>query len=165
MVVIDALDPVDDAVWARLDGKPPTVAVVLKPDHTRDVDLFVERYGVRAYGPYLFWRGDAPKAELEPLEPGTEIPGGLLALYEGRGRMETPVWIPERRAIVFADALTERAGELLVWGTPWHEERVLPAMRALLELPFEVVIISHGEPVHDRAEFERALARPPWEEG
>jgi glyoxylase-like metal-dependent hydrolase (beta-lactamase superfamily II) len=163
VVVIDALDPADDAVWARLDARPPTVAVVLKPDHTRDVDLFIERYGVRAYGPYLFWRDDAPKAELEPLEPGTEIPGGLLALYEGRGRMETPVWIPERRAIVFADALTERGGELRVWGTPWHEERVIPAMRALLELPFEVVIISHGEPVHDRAELERALARPPWE--
>jgi glyoxylase-like metal-dependent hydrolase (beta-lactamase superfamily II) len=163
VVVIDALDPADDEVWARLDANRPTVAVVLKPDHVRDVDLFVERYGVRAYGPYLFWRGDAPQTELEPLEPGTEIPGGLVALYDGRGRMETPVWIPERRAIVFADALTERGGELRVWGTPWHEERVLPALRALLELPFEVVIISHGEPVHDRAEFERALAGPPWE--
>jgi glyoxylase-like metal-dependent hydrolase (beta-lactamase superfamily II) len=163
VVVIDALDPADDEVWARLDAKRPTVAVVLKPDHVRDVDLFVERYGVRAYGPYLFWRGDAPNTELEPLEPGTEIPGSLVALYDGRGRMETPVWIPERRAIVFADALTERGGELRVWGTPWHEERVLPALRALLELPFEVVIISHGEPVHDRGEFERALARPPWD--
>jgi hypothetical protein len=24
------------------------------------------------------------------------------------------------------------------------------------------VIVSHGEPVHDRAEYERALERPPW---
>jgi hypothetical protein len=39
---------------------------------------------------------------------------------------------------------------------------VLPALRALLELPFEHVIGSHGEPVHDRAAFERALALPPW---
>jgi len=50
-----------------------------------------------------------------------------------------------------------------VWATPWHEERVLPALRALLELPFERVIVSHGEPVHDRDAFERALAFPPWE--
>jgi len=49
-----------------------------------------------------------------------------------------------------------------VWATPWHEERALPALRALLELPFERVIVSHGEPVHDRAEYERALERPPW---
>jgi hypothetical protein len=62
---------------------------------------------------------------------------------------------------VFADALTERGGELRVWATPWHEERVLPALRALLELPFEHVIVSHGEPLHDRAAFERALELPP----
>src|SRR6266576_3508595 len=41
--------------------------------------------------------------------------------------------------------------------TPWHQERVLPALRALLELPFEHVIVSHGEPLHDRNAFERAL--------
>ena len=50
-----------------------------------------------------------------------------------------------------------------MWATPWHEERVLPALRALLELPFERVIVSHGEPVHDRTAFERALTLPPWE--
>jgi hypothetical protein len=32
----------------------------------------------------------------------------------------------------------------------------------MLELPFELVIVSHGEPVHDRAAFERALDLPPW---
>jgi glyoxylase-like metal-dependent hydrolase (beta-lactamase superfamily II) len=72
--------------------------------------------------------------------------------------------VPERRTLVFADALTERQGQLLVWGTPWHEERVLPALRALLELPFEHVVVSHGEPVHDRAAFERALELPPFDE-
>jgi glyoxylase-like metal-dependent hydrolase (beta-lactamase superfamily II) len=46
--------------------------------------------------------------------------------------------------------------------TPALEERALPALRALLQLPFERVIVSHGEPVHDRAEFELALERPPW---
>jgi hypothetical protein len=49
-----------------------------------------------------------------------------------------------------------------VWSTPWHEERVLPALRALLELPFEHVIVSHGEPLHDRAAYERALVLPAW---
>jgi hypothetical protein len=49
-----------------------------------------------------------------------------------------------------------------VWATPWHEERVLPALRALLELPFERVIVSHGEPVYEREAFERALEIEPW---
>jgi hypothetical protein len=163
VILIDALAPPDgDAVWARLDAKPPTVTVVLKPDHIRDVDAFVRRYGARAYGPELVWRDDIPETELEPVYPDTELPGGLRALYDGRGRNETPLYLPEQRALVFADALTERNGELRVWGTPWHEKRALPALRELLELPFAHVIVSHGEPVHDRAAFERALALPPW---
>jgi glyoxylase-like metal-dependent hydrolase (beta-lactamase superfamily II) len=161
--VLDPLAPLDESeVWGRLDERPPTVVVVLKPDHVRDVDLFVRRYGAAAFGPYLFWRGDAPETEMEPIEPGSELPGGLVALYDGRGRNETPLWLPEQRALVFADALTAPGGELRVWVTPWHEERALPALRALLELPFEHVIVSHGEPVHTRAEYERALERPPW---
>lgn len=163
-VVLDALAPEPDAAeaWTRLDAAPPTIAVVLKPDHVRDVDLFVRRYGARAFGPWLFYRGDAPRCELAPVEPGTEIPGGLLALYDGRGRVETPVWIAKHRTLVFADALTAPHGELLVWDCPALQERALPALRALLELPFERVIVSHGEPVHDRAAYERALTLPPW---
>ncbi len=165
VVVLDAVAPRDEAndLWDRLDAAPPTAAVVVKPDHVRDVDLFVRRYGARGYGPFLFWRTDVPETELEPVEPGTELPGGLVALYDGRGRMETPVWVPDQRAIVFADALTAQGdGNLRVWHTPWHEQRALPALREMLELPFQHVIVSHGEPVHDRAEFERALAREPW---
>jgi glyoxylase-like metal-dependent hydrolase (beta-lactamase superfamily II) len=163
--VLDALLPHEDGreIWARLDSQPPTLAVVLKPDHVRDVDAFVRRYGSRAFGPWLFWRTDIPETELQPIEPGSELPGGLLALYDGRGRNETPLWLPEQRALVFADALTAPDGELRVWASPSHEERALPALRKLLELPFEVVIVAHGEPVHDRGAYERALELPPWE--
>src|SRR5215207_11263207 len=69
--------------------------------------------------------------------------------------------LPEQRALVFADAMTAPGGVLRVWGTPWHEERVLPAFRAMLDLPFEHVLLSHGEPVHTRADFEVALEREP----
>ena len=164
IAVLDALAPPDDAtdVWERLDARPPTVAVVLKPDHVRSVDVFVRRYGARPYGPSLFWPHDVPESELEPLEPGSRVPGGLEALYDGRGRNETPLWLPEQRTIVFADALTAPGGELRVWATPWHEERALPALRALLDLPFERLIVSHGEPVHDRPAYERALELPPF---
>ena len=164
VALLDPLAPPDEAddVWDRLDAHPPTLLVVLKPDHVRDVDLFARRYGARAFGPSLFWRDDVPETDLEPIDPGSELPGGLTALYDGRGRNETPLWLPEQRALVFADALTAPGGDLRVWATPWHEERVLPALRALLELPFEHVIVSHGEPVHDRTAYERALELPPW---
>ena len=162
VAVLDAMQPQSDEVWERLDADPPTVAVVLKPDHVRDVDLFVERYRARGFGPWLFWPENIPKTALGPVQPGTELPGGLVALHDGRGRMETPLWLPEQRAIVVADALTAPEGQLLIGETPWHQERVLPALRAWLNLPFEHVIVSHSNdaPVHDRASFERALDRP-----
>jgi hypothetical protein len=166
VALLDPLAPAPDAaeVWSRIDASPPTIAVVLKPDHVRDVDLFVRRYGTRAYGPSLFWPNDLPRTRIEPIEPGSELPGGLVALYDGRGRNETPLWLPEQRALVFADALTAPRGELRIWATPWHHERALPALLALLELPFEYVIVSHGDPLHDRAAYERALELTPWSE-
>lgn len=166
VALLDPLAPPDDAedVWARLDDRSPTMVVILKPDHVRSVDLFVRRYEIPAFGPDVFQRGDVPETELEWIGPGTELPGGLVALHDGRGRNETPLWLPEQRTLVFADALTEREGTLFVWATPWHEERVRPALRELLELPVEHVIVAHGEPVHDRAAFERALELPPFDE-
>jgi hypothetical protein len=163
-LLLDPLAPPPCAreVWERLDALQPRTAVVLKPDHVRDIDLFVRWYGVRAFGPHLFWREDVPRTELEYVQPGDELPGGLQALYDGRGANETPLYLPEQRALVFADALTAPGGVLRVWFTPWHEERTLPALRALLALPFEHVLVGHGEPVHDRAEFQAALERAPW---
>ena len=163
-VLLDPLAPPPDArdVWARLDALDPDAVVILKPDHVRDVDLFVARYGARGYGPYLFWRDDIPETALEPVHPGDELPGGLRALYDGRGKMETPVHLPEQRALVFADGMTAPGGVLRVWATPWHEEATLPVLRALLALPFEHVLVAHGEPVHTRADFVAALEREPW---
>ncbi len=162
VAVLDPLAPPEGSeAWERFDAAPPTMAVVLKPDHVRDVDLFVRRYTARAFGPWLFFRGDAPETELEEIEPGMELPGGLVALYDARWRMETPLWLPEQKAIVFADALTAPDGELRIWGAR-QLERARDVFREYLELPFEHVIVAHGDPVHDRAAFEGALELPPY---
>jgi glyoxylase-like metal-dependent hydrolase (beta-lactamase superfamily II) len=163
-LLLDPLAPPPGAreVWERLEAARPEVVVILKPDHVRDVDLFVRWYGARAYGPFLFWPDDVPRTELEPVHPGDELPGGLQALDDGRGRMETPLYLPEQRTLVFADALTAPGGTLRVWASEWHEQRTLPTLRAMLELPFERLVVAHGEPVHDRAEFIAALEREPW---
>src|SRR4029450_9575742 len=97
------------------------IVAILKPDHVRDIDLFVRWYGARAFGPWLFWRGDVPHTGLEPLRAGAELPGGLRALDDGRGAMETPVYLPEQRALVFADGMTAPGGVLRVWASPCRE--------------------------------------------
>jgi len=127
-LVLDPLAPPADGaeLWKRLDARPPTAVVVLKPDHVRDVDLFVRRYRARALGPRLFFRNDIPETELEWIEPGSRLPGGIVALYDQLGGNEMPLGLPEQRALVFADALTAPRSELRVWATPWHEERAVP---------------------------------------
>ena len=166
-LLLDPLLPPPSArdVWDRIDAFDADAVVILKPDHVRDVDLFVRWYGARAFGPSLFWRGDVPQVELEPVRPGDELPGGLLARDDGRGMVETPLYLPEQRALVFADGLTAPGGELRVWASAQHTTRALPALRELLELDFEHVLVSHGEPVHTRADFEAALEREPHSEG
>ena len=165
-LVLDPLAPALDSIglWERLDRSPPTAAVVLMPDHVRDIDMFARRYGAKPFGPMFFFPDQVPNTQLQPVMAEDRLPGGLIALYDARGRAETPMWLPEQKVIVFGDALTERGGELRVWDSPWHEKRELPALRAMLELPFERVVVSHcdNEPVHGRTEFEKALERPPF---
>lgn len=165
-VVIDALAPALDYIglWERLDKNPPTMALITMPDHVRDIDLFVRRYEAKAYGPMFFFPDDIPNSKLIPVIAEEELPCGIMPLYDARGRLETPFWIPEYKVIVFGDALTERNGELRVWDSPWHEKREIPALRDMLDLPFERIILSHcdKDPVHTRDEFERALELPPW---
>jgi len=166
-LVIDPIVPTPDPVkaWERLEKSPPTAVAITMPDHVRDISIFARRFQARAFGPMFFFPDQMPNVRLEPVAADSKLPGGAVALYDARGRLETPFWLPEHGVIVFGDALTERSGELRVWDSPWHVKRELPALRAMLELPFEKVIISHAdeEPVHTRSDFERALTLPPWE--
>jgi hypothetical protein len=175
--LLDPLLPPEDAtlVWDRLAERPPTAVAVLSPDHMRpmwgdrqtwSVDAVVRRYRCRAFGPNAFDPDmRPPETAVQKILPNQELPGGLRAFRDARGWNETPLWLPQHRILVFADALTERAGVLRVWMSPTHEGRALPDLRAMLHLPFERVIISHGAPVHTRDAFKRALELPQWPAG
>lgn len=164
VIVIDPLAPNDagEAVWQRLAAAPPTQLVVLKPDHVRDVDWFRERYGAAAWGPALIDPDDVPSTRFAPLYPGVEVPGGVMALNAGSWGIETPVWLPDQYTLVFADALTERDGALRIWSTPWDEAGPRRALEQFLQLPFERVIISYGNPVHAREAYVNVFKLDPW---
>ena len=164
--VIDALvpEPGADAVWRRLDDRPPTTAVVLKPDHVRDVDRIVQHFGARAFGRASSGATTSPRPTSSRSSPGASCRAAWLRSTTGAAGTKRRSGSLSSARSSSPTPLTERGGALRVWGTPWHEERVLPALRAILDLPFEHVIVAHGEPVHDRAAFERALELPPWVE-
>jgi hypothetical protein len=183
--ILDPLVPPPDAraVWDRLDARPPTAVVLVTPDHVRptwqapaviqaakraggriewSVDYLVRRYGCAAYGPATFEPGQELETRVQVIAPDMVLPGGAVALADPRGFSETPLWLPQQRVLVVGDALTERNGELRTWTMRDIDGGAKRALRDLLRLPFERVIVSHGEPVHSRAEYERALERPPW---
>jgi len=187
-LIVDPLVPPLDAsaVWDRLDARPPTAVVLVIPDHVRpiwtepavhlaarragsrtetSIDYLVRRYRCPAYGPATLEPGDEVKTPLRPIVADMVLPGGAIALADPRGFKETPLWLPEQRVIVFGDALTERNGALRTWTMADVDGSAKRNLRALLRLPFARVIISHGTPVQDRAEYQRALERPPWPAG
>jgi glyoxylase-like metal-dependent hydrolase (beta-lactamase superfamily II) len=162
-LVVDALAPPPEAteVWRRLDTARPEAVVVLKPDHVRSAAELADRWWAPVFGPPTIEPELGEEVDFRPVEPGDELPGGLLPLDDGRGRHERPVFLPEQQALVFADGMTSLDGALRIWDTE-ELERARAALRDLLELPFTLVCVSHGEPVHDRVEFEAALERDPY---
>ena len=54
-LVLDPLAPPEQAkeFWERLDARPPTAAVVLKPDHVRDVEIFRVHDGMENRAAYV----------------------------------------------------------------------------------------------------------------
>lgn len=146
LVLIDPL--VADGDFSALDclaASKSTVAVLITlPWHRRSGDELVERYGA-----------------------SSSIPEGVEAIeIEGAG--ETMYWLPHHRALVPGDRiLGDRPPRLRLSPASWlrcldgfTQDDLRDALRPLLALPIELVLVSHGEPVaaDGRAELERALA-------
>jgi glyoxylase-like metal-dependent hydrolase (beta-lactamase superfamily II) len=81
---------------------------------------------------------------------------------------EAAYYIPEHATLVVADALIGAgAGRLRVSPASWSEgggEGLRAALRRLLDLPLERVLVSHGPPVLSggRRALEDALESPEW---
>jgi len=81
---------------------------------------------------------------------------------------EAALWLADQRAVVAGEILVGTTEGLRVWWSdrsdPVYERRVAPFVRRLAELPVEIVLPAHGEPVlsDGSSELGRALAAPPW---
>jgi hypothetical protein len=78
-----------------------------------------------------------------------------IEAYPGTYEEEWVLWIPEHRALVFGDALGALADpRWLPEGQSADDVRA--KLRPLLDLPVELVLLTHGEPT-DRAGLEALL--------
>jgi hypothetical protein len=143
LVLIDPLVP--DDLWPLLDAEVEAsgAAVVVLTTikfHVRSRDEFARRYGAQLGGE----------------------PDGVRPFSAERGD-EVALWLEKPRAVVFGDAvLGDQNGGLRL--TPWSRsaealEDTRRALLPLLDLPVELVLPSHGEPVleHGRDALARAL--------
>ena len=96
-------------------------------------------------------------AVTDPFRAGDELPGRIQAFQTARVS-EVAFWLPDQRAVVIGDALLGagakpgRTAEPLRlcperWlGKPTHDE-LKESLRPLVDLPVELVLVSHGKPV------------------
>ena len=171
LVLIDPLVPADDEerFWRALDddvehhGPPQILLTVFY--HARSAPTILDRYPGAA-----LWAPAAAEAQARErvavahvYGDGDALPGGI----EGRTtehRAEAVLWIPSHNALA--------AGDLLL-GTPGGGVRVVPdswlrpgvtgamirdGLRPLLDLPVELLLLTHGAPVLDDARAQLAAA-------
>lgn len=155
LVLIDPLVPADRAglqteldELVRAHGRPVHVLTTLKW-HRRSRDALAARY----------------RAATSRARPS--LPEGVETIViPGAG--ETMVWLPGPRALVPGDRLLgEDAGGLRLCPDSWlrylpsgmRQPQLREALRRLLDLPVELVLVAHGEPVlaDGRAAIARAL--------
>jgi hypothetical protein len=134
-------DPI--APPSLLDGliEGQEVSVLLTCEwHRRSTDECVERFGAHVYA------------------PTDELPGGV-ELQPTYYDAEVAYWIPQHAALVVGDVFTAQ-GALKVqdtWLSPdTTAEQMRAGVRPLADLPVEVLLVTHGEPVEDAAAQLRA---------
>jgi glyoxylase-like metal-dependent hydrolase (beta-lactamase superfamily II) len=127
------------------------------------LDRDVERMGLPVRVLLTVGSHRRSSADLAARYGGTvgERPGGVEVGAEAWG--EIVYWLPEHRALITGDVILGRDGGLYLPKAWLGDEyaAVAEALRPLLELPVERVLVTHGEPVLDaaRESLERALSR------
>ena len=165
-LLVDPLWP-DDAGWLDDFARGGRLLVaVLKPDHVREAAEIAHAYGGRLVTNAAVAELLEPRATVSVLAAGEELADGARLLDDGRGRGETPLWIPKVRAVAFADAIRgDPDGGLRVWSyPPGREAATRDALSTIATLEPELVLVGHGDPVAHAgaAALREALTRPPW---
>ena len=142
------------------DEEPPEPAhvVITVHWHVRSTREVAEQWpATRVWAPERAGkplRGHATATDV--YRAGDALPGGIQALPTAR-EAEVVLWLPEHRALAVGDVLLgAKGGGLRLCPRSWlqvgvtHED-LADSLRPLLDLPVELVLVAHGEPVLEGA--------------
>lgn len=144
LVVLDPME-LPEEVAALADGR--AVSVVLTCAwHGRSAADYERRLGATVYAP----RPGIERVELpaRPYDVGAELPGGVVAAG-GYYPEEVVLWLAQQRTLFAGDAFTAPP---LRFQRAWLPEGValeeaVERLRPLADLPAEVFVVGHGDPV------------------
>ena len=179
-LLIDPLLPPDpSSVLAVIDenlGKRLAVLIAV-PYHVRSAEELWKRYKQDAetsiHGHPACAKRLTSRSGFQEIDPAVPLPGGVTAHAIGSPRRhETPLHLPSHGALVFGDAVAETGGRLAVWSSErvdakverFYRERFNPTLEPLLELDFDTVLATHGQPLMSggKRALRRALDSKPW---
>jgi glyoxylase-like metal-dependent hydrolase (beta-lactamase superfamily II) len=171
LVLIDPLVPADDEerFWRALDddvahhGAPQILLTVFW--HARSAQTILDRYpGAAVWAPAAAETQARERVEVtHAYGGGDSLPGGIEAKTT-EYRAEALLWIPAHNALAAGDIFLGTADGVRVCPDSWLRpgvtaQQLRDGLRPLLDLPIELVLVTHGEPVleHGHAAVERAL--------
>jgi glyoxylase-like metal-dependent hydrolase (beta-lactamase superfamily II) len=168
IVLIDPLVPEgeEDRFYAAIDGWAGRLHVLITVFwHVRSAGEIARRTGAPVWAYSGARAAIARRVGGDPhvFRLGDELPGGVVP-RPARRRSEVVFWLPQHRALV--------AGDVLLGGDAGSAARLCPdswlprgltsselakSLEPLLDLPVELLLVSHGRPILDGA--HAALAR------
>jgi hypothetical protein len=169
-------DPVLQLIEDNLGDRLSMLITI--PLHVRSSEEIWQRFRKQAktaiYGHPACAKRLGSTSAFKAMEPGkTELPAGVTAHPVGKPRRhETPLHFPSHKALAFGDAVAEVDGRLVVWALGdldakkerFYRERFNPTLEPLLELDFDRILVTHGEPIRKdgRKALRDALDSRPW---
>jgi hypothetical protein len=160
LVLFDPLVTVEDA--GELAAGRSIEIILTCRWHQRSSAELLEQLGATVCSP----AADADELGIPatPYGPADDLPGGVES-WSGGYPNEATLWIPSHAALVTGDVLLGGEPGLRMQPDSWIPEGLTRAALAerlepLLDLPVELVLPTHGDPIIDdaRGALERALA-------
>jgi hypothetical protein len=179
LLIDPLLPPEPEQVLETIEGTlGDRLAILITiPYHVRSAEELWQRYRGDAETTIHGHRAAAKRLDdrsaFREIEPGVPLPAGVTAHSIGKPRRyEMPLHAPSHGALVFGDAVAEADGRLVVWATDkvdakverFYRERFNPTLEPLLELDFDRVLVTHGQPVMSggKRALQGALDAKPW---